>query len=64
MPNARLVSFPGLNHSQTSQASHLVVPHVTQFLHEVMQDERPGPIRHPIYTVRRDSQTLPTGYGR
>ena len=40
MPNARFVSFPGLNHSQTSQASHLVVPHVTQFLHEVMQDER------------------------
>jgi len=40
MPNARLVSFPGLNHSQTSQASHLVVPHVTQFLHEVIQDER------------------------
>ena len=39
MPNARFVSFPGLNHSQTSQASHLVVPHVTQFLHEVMQDE-------------------------
>jgi len=38
MPNARLISFPGLNHSQTSQASHLVVPHVTQFLHEVMQD--------------------------
>ena len=39
MPNARFVSFPGLNHSQTSQASHLVVPHVTQFLHEVIQDE-------------------------
>jgi pimeloyl-ACP methyl ester carboxylesterase len=40
MPNARFVSFPGLNHSQTSQASHLVVPHVTQFLHEVMLDTR------------------------
>ena len=39
MPNARFVSFPGLNHSQTSQASHLVVPHVTQFLHDVIQDE-------------------------
>jgi pimeloyl-ACP methyl ester carboxylesterase len=38
MPNARFVSFPGLNHSQTSQASHLVVPHVMQFLHEVIQD--------------------------
>jgi pimeloyl-ACP methyl ester carboxylesterase len=38
MPNARFVSFPGLNHTQTSQASHLVVPHVTQFLHEVIQD--------------------------
>jgi pimeloyl-ACP methyl ester carboxylesterase len=38
MANARFVSFPGLNHSQTSQASHLVVPHVTQFLHDVMQD--------------------------
>src|SRR4029453_12162848 len=39
MPNARFVSFPGLNNPQTSQATHLVVPHVTQFLHEVMQDE-------------------------
>ena len=39
MPNARFVSFPGLNHTQTSQASHLVVPHVTQFLHDVIQDE-------------------------
>jgi hypothetical protein len=38
MANARFVSFPGLNHSQTSQASHLVVPHVTRFLHDVMQD--------------------------
>jgi pimeloyl-ACP methyl ester carboxylesterase len=39
MPNARLVSFPGLNHSQTSQASRLVVPHVMQFLREVAQEE-------------------------
>ena len=39
MPNARFVSFPGLNHSQTSQASHLIVPHVTQFLREVAQEE-------------------------
>jgi pimeloyl-ACP methyl ester carboxylesterase len=38
MANARFVSFPGLNHTQTSQASHLVVPHVTQFLREVIQD--------------------------
>jgi len=37
LPNARFVSFPGLDHTQTSQASHLVVPHVTQFLHELLQ---------------------------
>jgi len=40
LPNARFVSFPGLDHGQTSQASHLVVPHVTQFLEEVLQEER------------------------
>ena len=40
LPNARFVSFPGLDHGQTSQASPLVVPHVMQFLHEVIQDEK------------------------
>jgi hypothetical protein len=39
IPNARFVSFPGLNRSQTSQASHLVVPQVMQFLQQVMQQE-------------------------
>jgi len=39
IPNARFVSFPGLDHSQTSQASQLVVPQVTQFLRQVMQQE-------------------------
>jgi pimeloyl-ACP methyl ester carboxylesterase len=32
MPNATFVSFPGLDHGQTSRASHLVLPHVTEFL--------------------------------
>ena len=32
LPNATFVSFPGLDHGQTSQAGHLVVPHVTEFL--------------------------------
>jgi pimeloyl-ACP methyl ester carboxylesterase len=35
IPNARFVSFPGLNHVQTSRASELVLPHVKQFLAEV-----------------------------
>jgi pimeloyl-ACP methyl ester carboxylesterase len=39
IPNARFVSFPGLDHAQTSQASHLVVPQVTQFLRQVRQQE-------------------------
>jgi pimeloyl-ACP methyl ester carboxylesterase len=39
IPNARFVSFPGLHHSQTSQASHLAVPQVMQFLQQVMQQE-------------------------
>lgn len=38
LANARFVSFPGLDHGQTSQASALVVPHVMQFLREVIQD--------------------------
>ena len=32
LPNATLATFPGLDHSQTSQASHLVLPHVQEFL--------------------------------
>ncbi len=32
MPNVTFVSFPGLNHGQTSQSSHLVLPHVFEFL--------------------------------
>ena len=32
LPNATFVSFPGLDHGQTSRASHLVLPHVKQFL--------------------------------
>ena len=55
MPNARFVSFPGLNHSQTSQASHLVVPHVMQFLREVMQDEH-MPRDNPPYNLYRTSE--------
>jgi pimeloyl-ACP methyl ester carboxylesterase len=37
IPNATFVSFPGLDHPQTFlQAGHLVVPHVTEFLKEVV----------------------------
>lgn len=32
LPNATFVSFPGLDHGQTSRAGHLVVPHVAEFL--------------------------------
>ena len=32
MPNVTFVSFPGLNHGQTSRRSDLVLPHVTEFL--------------------------------
>lgn len=35
MPDARFVSFPGLNHVQTSRTSELVLPHVKKFLAEV-----------------------------
>jgi len=35
MPDARFVSFPGLNHVQTSRASELVLPHVKKFLKTV-----------------------------
>jgi len=57
MSNARFVSFPGLNHAQTSQASHLVVPHVTQFLHEVMQDESGPRVNQPqnLYRMQEPS---------
>jgi pimeloyl-ACP methyl ester carboxylesterase len=67
MPNARFVSFPGLNHSQTSQASHLVVPHVTQFLHEVMQDEsgtRGNPPHSPYPTQGPPGPIQPGTNGR
>jgi pimeloyl-ACP methyl ester carboxylesterase len=59
MPNARFVSFPGLNHSQTSQASHLVVPHVTQFLHEVMQDDHVPRDNQPYDLYRAPEQAGP-----
>jgi hypothetical protein len=34
MPNATLVSFPGLNHGETFRRADVVLPHVTQFLHK------------------------------
>lgn len=37
MPNVTFVSFPGLDHGQTSQRSDLVLPHVTGFLTKVAQ---------------------------
>jgi pimeloyl-ACP methyl ester carboxylesterase len=63
MPNARFVSFPGLNHAQTSQASHLVVPHVTQFLHDVMQDESESRANPPSNLHRTPGQSDPTPPG-
>lgn len=35
MPNATLVSFPGLNHGETFRRADVVLPHVTRFLHAV-----------------------------
>jgi pimeloyl-ACP methyl ester carboxylesterase len=35
LPDARFVSFPGLNHSQVSRDSGLVLPHIRKFLAEV-----------------------------
>lgn len=35
IPNARFVSFPDLNHVQTSRSSDLVLPHIEKFLAEV-----------------------------
>ena len=32
LPNATFVSFPGLDHSQTSAAGNLVAPHVSEFM--------------------------------
>ena len=32
LPNATFVSFPGLDHGQTSRAGDLVIPHVAKFL--------------------------------
>lgn len=37
MPNVTFVSFPGLNHGQTSQSSQLVLPHVFEFLKSTVQ---------------------------
>ena len=37
MPNATFVSFPGLDHGQTSRRSDLVLPHVTEFLSKVRE---------------------------
>lgn len=37
MPNATFVSFPGLDHGQTSRSSNLVLPHVTEFLSKVRE---------------------------
>jgi len=59
MPNARFVSFPGLNHAQTSQASHLVVPHVTQFLQEVRQDESGPRVNLPYNVYGTQGQSGP-----
>ena len=42
LPNATLVSFPGLNHIQTSQASSLVLPHATQFLKNAVLQASPA----------------------
>jgi pimeloyl-ACP methyl ester carboxylesterase len=67
MANARFVSFPGLNHTQTSQASHLVVPHVTQFLHEVRQDASGsrGDLLYNVYPTQGQSgPTQPGANGR
>ena len=38
MPNATFVSFPGLDHGQTSRTSNLVLPHVTEFLSKVREE--------------------------
>ena len=35
IPEVKFVSFPGLDHGQTSQRSDLVLPQVTEFLSEV-----------------------------
>ncbi len=37
MPNATFVSFPGLDHGQTSRRSDLVLPHVADFLNRVRE---------------------------
>jgi len=35
IPEVKFVSFPGLDHGQTSRGSEVVLPHVTEFLSEV-----------------------------
>lgn len=37
MPNTTFVSFPGLDHGQSSRRSDLVLPHVTRFLSKVRE---------------------------
>ncbi len=37
MPNATFVSFPGLDHGQTSRSSDKVLPHVTNFLSKLRE---------------------------
>ena len=42
LPNATLATFPGLDHGQTSQASHLVLPHVQEFLKGAVLQANPA----------------------
>ena len=42
LPNAAFVSFPGLNHGQTSQASGKVLPHARQFLKDAVLQASPA----------------------
>ena len=42
IPGATFVSFPGLDHGQTSQAGSLVVPHLTEFLGSIVPQASPA----------------------
>ena len=42
IPDATFVSFPGLDHGQTSQASNLVLPHLTEFLNRTVPQASPA----------------------
>ena len=54
LPNATLATFPGLNHTQTSQASHLVLPPRSG-----VPEGRGAPgQRHPLTKRRRTSEYL------